>query len=136
MTTPDAVSGMVPILGVTSQREEVYSPAARAIAANLEAVKANAPELAQLLARVAGFDIIINSQVKAPTTDPLTRVKAGSDSRRSARLLASAMPTQFTANEAGNRPTLNRVERSLTEGKLYDSISRIGLTGSRVAFSF
>lgn len=136
--TTDAkdVSRMVPMLAGGAQTGELYSPAARVIAANLAAVKASAPELVQMIERVSGMDALISPRSRAEVVDPLARVKAPSENRRSNRLLASALPVaDYGFDDTGER-NLNRVDRRLTEERLYDSISRFGLKADRVAIKF
>ncbi|MCF7687098.1 MAG: hypothetical protein K9M98_08770 [Cephaloticoccus sp.] len=135
--TPDQVSEMVPMLSGGAQVDESYSPAARMIAANLAAVKASAPELVQMMERVSGMDALLSPRTKPQVVDPLARVRAPSESRRSNRLLASALPAvSYAANDAGERVLTNRLDRTLTEERLYDSISRFGVKADRVAIKF
>ncbi len=116
------------------QPESVYSPADEAIAANLAAVRAKTPELARLIARVSGVEEIINPRAPSKVVDPLVRVKAPSTSRTS-RLLANALPATYSGNRE-TRGSVTRVERGLTEDRVYDSISRIGVKADRLAISF
>jgi len=119
---------------VEAQPESVYSPADEAIAANLAAVRAKTPELARLIARVSGVDEIINPRTRSEVVDPLARVKGPSISRTS-RLLASALPATYS-EERATRGSVLRVERGLTEERVYDSISRFGVKADRLAISF
>lgn len=118
-----------------AQPESVYSPAQEAIAANLAAVEAKTPELARLIARVSGVDEIINPRTPTKVTDPLARVQAPSDSRRASRLLATALPVNYSSSP-DSHGGMTRVDRRLTEDRVYDSISRIGLKADRVAIRF
>lgn len=106
------------------------SPSALYIAANLAAVRADNP---QLLDEAFGA-VARRAEVREPVRDPLTQIGAPGESRRS-RLLATALPAVATADEVavGNS---QRVARRLTEERLYDSISRVGVQGDRVAFKF
>lgn len=114
------------------------SPAARAIAANLAAVKASAPELVQMIERVPGMDDFINPPARStPVVDPLARVQAPSATRRTARLLASALPSaQFASADVADTVSSDRFERRFNEDRLYDNISRFGVKADRVAFKF
>jgi len=114
------------------------SPAARAIAANLAAVKASTPELVPMIERVPGMEDFIHPTVRNPAVvDPLARVQGPSESRRTARLLASALPSaQFAAAEAADTVSTDRFERRFNEDRLYDNISRFGVKADRVAFKF
>ena len=120
---------------VEAQPESVYSPADQAIAANLAAVKAKTPELARLIARVSGVEEIINPRTPSEVVDPLVRVKTPNTSRRSSRLLASALPANYSQDRE-TRGSMTRVERGLTEEQVYDSISRFGVKADRLAISF
>ncbi len=106
------------------------SPSALYIAANLAAVQADNP---QLLDEAFGA-VARRAEMREPVRDPLTQIGAPGESRRS-RLLATALPAVATSNEVavGNS---QRVARRLTEERLYDSISRVGVQGDRVAFKF
>jgi hypothetical protein len=137
MATADQdVSVLVPMLTGGSALQDAYSPAARVIAANLAAVKANTPELVQMVERASGMEALISPRTKSQLVDPLARVKTSTDSRRSSRLLASALPAVNYAAEDSSRGLNNRVDRSLTEERLYDSISRFGVKADRVAIKF
>ena len=129
----------VSMLGAPAQAEDSTSPAARIIAVNLEAVKSNSPELARLMERVSGMDALIAPSAK-PTqvVDPLARVSATMESRRSSRLLASALPAVSYAAEGSSDGNVSnvRLNRSLTEERLYDSISRFGFNADKVAIKF
>lgn len=132
--TPERAVRTVPMLGGTGS--EADSPTARMIAANLEAVKNSAPELAQLINRVSGMDALIAPQHKTEVIDPLARVTVNSD-RRSSRLLASALPVaSYSSGEVSTGTNNSRLSRSLTEERLYDSVSRFGFNANRVAIKF
>lgn len=134
IASAEPISESVPSV-VESQPESVYSPAAEAIAANLAAVEARTPELARLIARVSGVDEIINPRAPREVVDPLARVKAPSSSNRTSRLLASALPANYS-NGMNTRGSVSRVERGLTKDRVYDTISRIGVKADRLAISF
>ncbi|MCC6415143.1 MAG: hypothetical protein IT582_04460 [Opitutaceae bacterium] len=132
--TPDSAVRDVPMLGGAGG--EIDSPTARLIAANLEAVKSSAPELAQLINRVSGMDALIAPPQKTEIIDPLARVTVNSD-RRSNRLLASALPAaSYASGEVTAAPTNARLSRALTDERLYDSVSRFGFKANRVAIKF
>lgn len=105
------------------------TPSARYIAANLAAAQAADPSL---------VDDVFGSPVRSvvsrePVRDPLAQISAAGESRR-ARLLQSALPVGTSSNVTVG--TSDRVARKLTEERLYDTISRIGVQGDRVAFKF
>lgn len=136
-----SAGGMPPAQASTFRQETVRnedSPAARAIAANLAAVKASAPELVQMIERVPGMEDFINPPARStPVVDPLARVQAPSESRRTARLLASALPSaQFASAGVNDTVSTDRFERRFNEDRLYDNISRFGVKADRVAFKF
>jgi hypothetical protein len=106
------------------------SPSARYIAANLAAAQEADPGL---LDDVFG-QRFQNAKTLQPIRDPLSRVAAPSESRRS-RLLATALPLNATSNDIGVS-TNERVSRRLSEERLYDTISRVGVKGDRVAIKF
>lgn len=118
----------VPLLEELAEPEP--SPSARAIAANLAAAQAADPHI---LNEVFGSGVANVTMAERPR-DPLARVSSPSESRRS-RLLASALPVAagYSEMEMGSS---DRVVRRLTEDRLYDTISRIGVRGDRVAIKF
>ena len=107
------------------------SPSARAIAANLEALRATDPSI---IDEVFGRSHVA-LEVRQPVRDPLEQLGASRDSRR-ARLLAAGMPASSANNEFVPVSSSDRVTRSLTEERLYDSVSRVGVSGDRVAIRF
>ena len=131
---PDRALRTMPMLGGAGIEND--SPTARMIAANLEAVKNSAPELAQLINRVSGMDALIAPQQKTEVIDPLARVTVNPD-RRSSRLLASALPVaSYSSGEISTEANTARLSRTLTEERLYDSVSRFGFNANRVAIKF
>jgi hypothetical protein len=106
------------------------SPSARYIAANLAAAQEADP---RLMDEVFG-DSLRHAQSRQPMRDPLAHVSSPGESRR-ARLLATALPVSAGSNEIGNT-TNDRIGRRLTEERLYDTITRVGLKGDRVAIKF
>jgi hypothetical protein len=114
-----------------SRRNE-FSASARSIEANLAAVKANEPELARLMDSMPGIQNRSVATNRAPAVDPLAHMQSPSDSRR-ARLLASVLPTSTYSSD---RRTTARVDRDLTDERLYESVSRFGVQGSKLAIKF
>ncbi len=128
-----APTGQMPHVVAMEEAKAVQaelSPSALYIAANLAAVQADNP---QLLDEAFGA-VARRADIREPVRDPLTQIGAPGESRRS-RLLATALPAVATSNDVavGNS---QRVARRLTEERLYDSISRVGVQGDRVAFKF
>ena len=106
------------------------SPSARYIAANLAAAQEADP---RLLDDVFG-NTLQHAQSREPIRDPLSHVSSPGESRRS-RLLATALPVNSSSSDLSSATT-GRVARNLTEQRLYDTISRVGLKGDRVAIKF
>ncbi len=117
---------------IESRRNE-FSASARSIEANLAAVKANEPELARLMDSMPGIENRSVATNRAPAVDPLAHMQAPSDSRR-ARLLSSVLPV--STYSSSDRRTTARVDRDLTDERLYESISRFGVQGSKLAIKF
>jgi len=121
-------SHTIPLPTVTPAVSEP-TPSARYIAANLAAAQADNPNLVN-----AVFGSMMRSaDNREPVRDPLAQISAPGESRRS-RLLASALGVAAPGDLAA--PSADRVSRRLTEERLYDSISRIGVQGDRVAIKF
>jgi len=105
------------------------SPSARYIAANLAAAQEADPGL---MDDVFGQSLR-HAQSRQPVREPLAHVSSPGESRRS-RLLATALPVNAGGEVVG--PTNDRLGRKLTEERLYDTISRVGVKGDRVAIKF
>jgi len=105
------------------------SPSARYIAANLAAAQEADPGL---MDEVFGQSLR-HAQSRQPIREPLAHVSSPGESRRS-RLLATALPVNAGGELVG--PTNERLGRKLTEERLYDTISRVGVKGDRVAIKF
>jgi hypothetical protein len=119
-------SHSVPLPSLPSAQAEP-SPSARYIAANLAAAQAADPRI---------VDDAFGSSVRTienrePVRDPLAQISAPGESRLS-RLLEPALPVAARVAVG----TSDRVARRLTEDRLYDTISRVGVQGDRVAFKF
>lgn len=135
---PGPISEMVPMLGGRSLAASTNdsSPSARSIAANLAAVKASEPELAKLIDRVPGLETQAVAATRSPATDPLAQMQSPGDVRRS-RILSGALPAVSYANaETGDRRTTTRVDRDLTDERLYERIGRFDMAGERLAINF
>lgn len=128
-SAPTGQASHVTPLDEAGPLDEAPTPSARYIAANLAAVQADNPGLLE-----EAFGASSLRSERKPTRDPLAQIGSPGDSRRS-RLLATALPAVANSNEVevGNS---QRVARYLTEERLYDSISRVGVQGDRVAFKF
>lgn len=128
-TSSGRVSHSVQVLDSTVNPTEP-TPSARYIAANLAAAQAADP---RLLDEVFGPSAGVR-EVREPMQDPLSRISSPGESRRS-RLLATALPAAVGASDVSVGSS-DRVARRLTEERLYDSISRVGVRGDRVAIKF
>ncbi len=135
---PGPISEMVPMLGGRSLAASANdsSPSARSIAANLAAVKASEPELAKFIDRVPGLEAQTVAATRAPAIDPLAQMQSPGDVRRS-RILSGALPAASYANaETGDRRSTTRVDRDLTNERLYERIGRFDMAGERLAINF
>lgn len=106
------------------------SPSARAIAANLAAAQAVDPGIVDDVFGYGSRTVELRERPR----DPLAQISSPGESRRS-RLLGTALPALAGANDVAVG-TSDRVARYLTEERLYDTISRIGVSGDRVAIKF
>lgn len=123
------VAHAVPLLDSAPEIDEL-TPSERAIAANLAAAREADPNLVD---EVFG-SFVRTVEVREQIRDPLARMSVPGEYRRS-RLLASALPAMAGASDVAMGSSA-RVVRRLTEQRLYDSISRIGVQGDRVAIKF
>jgi len=130
---PGNIARMVPMLGAIENVSEP-TPSARSIQANLAAVKASEPELARFIDRVPGMENRSNL-TRLPAVDPLTNMQSPGDTRR-ARVLTSALPALASASsDLGERRYEPRLERDLTDERLYERVSRFDLEGKRLAIN-
>jgi hypothetical protein len=104
------------------------TPSARYIAANLAAVQAADPRLVES----AFGPVARRVDDSEPMRDPLAQINVPGVSRRS-RILSTSLPVMATAVSISSS---DRMVRHLTEDRLYDSISRVGVRGDRVAIKF
>jgi hypothetical protein len=123
------VAHAIPLLDSAPEFDEL-TPSERAIAANLAAAREADPRLVD---EVFG-SFAHTAEVREQVRDPLARMNVPGEYRRS-RLLASALPAMAEVNDVAVGSSA-RVVRRLTEQRLYDSISRIGVQGDRVAIKF
>jgi hypothetical protein len=123
------VAHAIPLLDSAPELDEL-TPSERAIAANLAAAREADPGLVDEVFGSFVRTVAVREQVR----DPLARMNVPGEYRRS-RLLASALPAMAGANDVAVGSSA-RVVRRLTEQRLYDSISRIGVQGDRVAIKF
>jgi hypothetical protein len=122
-TIADSTSGDIAVESIEP------SPSARYIAANLAAAQEADPGL---MDEVFGQSLR-HVQSRQPIREPLAHVNSPGESRRS-RLLATALPVNDGGELVGHAN--ERLGRKLTEERLYDTISRVGVKGDRVAIKF
>jgi len=120
-----------------SDEADSRSVAARMVAANLEVVKTSEPELVPLL------ELSLASQPPQPAKvaavaarDPLSQVGAEAAQRRSNRLLGSALPAAATVVASSASSSTLRLNRSISEERIYDSMRRGRLSAERVPIKF
>jgi len=126
---PGTVAHVIPLMDRAPAAIEP-TPSARYITANLAAVQAADPTI---IDDVFGSSVHVK-EVREPMRDPLAQINPSSESRRS-RLLTTALPAVANSTDV-SVGTSARVARRLTEERLYDSISRVGVRGDRVAIKF
>lgn len=108
------------------------APSNSAIVANLAMTMGTAPAIAKVLGDASSL-----VSVETPAAvEPLTQIATPRDSRRQ-RLLAYAVTSDphapDSASATGSR---ERITRRLSDEALYDSMSRLGLTGQSVSIKF
>jgi len=120
-----------------SDETDARSVAARMVAANLEVVKTSEPELVPLL------ELSLASQSPQPgkvaavaARDPLSQVGAEAAQKRSNRLLGSALPATATVVASSASSSTLRLNRSISEERIYDSMRRGRLSVERVPIKF
>jgi len=121
-----------------SDETDARSVAARMVAANLEVVKTSEPELVPLL------ELSLASQTPQPAgkvaavaaRDPLSQVGAEAAQKRSNRLLGSALPATATVVASSASSSTLRLNRSISEERIYDSMRRGRLNAERVPIKF
>jgi len=121
----------------SSDELDSHSVAARMVAANLEVVKTSEPELVPLLELALASQQAQAGQVAAVAVrDPLSQVGAEAAQRRSSRLLGSALPATATVVASAASSSSLRLNRSISEERIYDSMRRGRLNAERVPIKF
>jgi len=123
------VSHSVPLLDSTPPATEP-TPSAKYIAANLAAARAADPRIGDGLFNNPTRPVM----ARQPVRDPLAQISSPGDSRRD-RFITTALPAVATGADVPVNAS-DRAARRLTEDRLYDTISRVGLKGDRVAIKF
>jgi len=120
-----------------SDEADSGSVAAQMVAANLEVVKTSEPELVPLLELGLASQQSRPVQVAAVAArDPLSQVGAEAAQRRSNRLLGSALPATATVVASAASGSTLRLNRSISEERIYDSMRRGRLSAERVPIKF
>jgi hypothetical protein len=113
---------------------ERESPSARSIAANFAAVLGADPGLIKIIEHVSNLDI--RPAASRTLAEPLAQIATPQDNRR-ARLLAYSVSSDPHAPDSSDAVrSRERLTRRLSDDALYDSISRLGLTGQSVSIKF
>lgn len=127
-TAPGELSRMVAFMGarVADQNEEVSSPSARHIAANLAAVQASDPVFGQGL-----LATLVDRADTKPAIEPLQQITPPSGKRRAHMLTAMVSMASYDTTD-----TTQRVANRIKEEQLYDRVRRLGGGGDRVHIKF
>jgi len=120
-----------------SEEAVPVSVAAQMVAANLEVVRTSEPELVPLLEVALASQQSHSVQVAAVATrEPLSQAGAEAAQRRSNRLLGSALPATAAVVASATSSSTLRLNRSISEERIYDSMRRGRLSAERVPIKF
>jgi len=120
-----------------SDEADSRSVAAQMVAANLEVVKTSESELVPLLElSLASQPTQLGKVAAVAARDPLSRVGAEAAQKRSSRLLGSALPATATVVASTASSSTLRLNRSISEERIYDSMRRGRLSADRVPIKF
>jgi len=126
--------------GLREEASEDAAPvsvAAQMVAANLEVVRTSEPELVPLLEVALASQQSHSVQVAAVATrEPLSQAGAEAAQRRSNRLLGSALPATAAVVASASSSSTLRLNRSISEERIYDSMRRGRLSAERVPIKF
>jgi len=112
------------------------SVAAQMVAANFEVVRSSEPELVPLLELALAAQAQPSQVAVAAVRDPLSRAGSQAAQRRSSRLLGSAIPVTASVVASAVGDSSLRLNRSISEERLYDSMRRGRLSAERVPIKF
>lgn len=105
------------------------------VVAGAATVKAAGQALAQLVG-LSDENALKNEAPSATAVEPLAQLSSPRDNRR-ARLLAYTVA--YDPHAAGSRDSVrsrDRIARGISDESIYDSISRLGVSGDRVSIKF
>lgn len=122
-TVPGEISRMLAGASAEQPAPEELSPSARAIAANLAAVRGSEPVLARTLLSNANVEV----RAAGPAVEPLQQIASPGDRRRTNLLTAMVSMASY---ETPARTTETASAR-LSPDELYDRIHRFGVAGPR-----
>jgi len=112
------------------------SVAAQMVAANFEVMRSSEPELVPLLELALAAQSQSSQVAVADVRDPLSRAGSQAAQRRSSRLLGSAIPVTASVVASAVGDSSLRLNRSISEERLYDSMRRGRLSAERVPIKF
>ncbi len=131
---PSDVVAVVPVVAATNNAKATNF-GARTFDVNPVMQVLSEPTLVQMVGRA----ISVSSQAidsRAPVAEPLAQVAMPRDNRRS-RLLAYSVPFDpHAADSLDAVRSRDRVTHRLSDEAIYDSITRLGLSGDRVSIKF
>ena len=93
----------------------------------------------QALAQLVGLGEIGNSQsgkMRAALVEPLTQVATPRDNRRTRLLAYSVAFDPHAADSSDSIRSRERITHRISDEAIYDSITRLGLSGNRVSIKF
>jgi hypothetical protein len=105
------------------------------LASGTATVKAAGQALAQLVG-LEDYLSTSSANARSPVVEPLTQVATPRDSRRTRLLAYSVTFDPHAADSSAAVRSRDRVTRRLSDEAIYDSITRLGLSGDRVSIKF
>jgi len=129
----DSVDSL-PLMVVTQTTESASTNSTEQVLASSSAtVKAAGQALAQLVG-LGGNSQFGNA--RTPVVEPLTQVATPRDSRRTRLLAYSVAFDPHAADSSESVRSRERITRRISDEAIYDSITRLGLSGNRVSIKF
>lgn len=121
------------VVKVASPSREEAPPASRSIAASLAAAFASENSLPGLFDR---FTNVISTEESTKLVEPLAQISTPRDSRRERLMAYFVEADPHAPASSGAVRSRDRITRRLSDEALYDSMSRLGLTGQSVSIKF
>jgi len=131
-------SDSLPVMVVSQTERSPINPVTtpeQMLASSTATVKAAGQALAQLV----GLGDNVNNQsgnVRADVVEPLTQVATPRDNRRTRLLAYSVSFDPHAADSTDAVRSRERITHRLSDEAIYDSITRLGLSGDRVSIKF